>query len=267
MAATDSYAARVAVSRLDLEDAVLSPPARDFFASPPIISFSPYDGSGPDLNLTEPAFGDGDAAVERATGGQPAPSTGGRPERPPEPPPPPLGPQPPPVPARPQRMSQQHAQRRGPCCRWARRRRRQCEHRDATEADIRERSRIVGSQDQQHCHRHSPHLYERKHCFRILQEGAGRDCREEARPLLARDRRQSLRPRIQRVLPRPRQELCATNSRQRNAVAHLHSERDKRTYAGLNVASLFTKKKQKKHHENFALNSKIPLAVDRPAWM
>ena len=33
----------------------------------------------------------------------------------------------------------------------------------------------------------------------------------------------------------------ATNSRQRNAVAHLHSERDKRTYAGHNASSLFTK--------------------------
>ena len=43
-------------------------------------------------------------------------------------------------------------------------------------------------------------------------------------------------------------ESDASNSRQRNAVAQLHSERDKRTYADLNVASLFTPKKSKKKH-------------------
>ena len=59
----------------------------------------------------------------------------------------------------------------------------------------------------------------------------------------------------------------ATNSRQRNAVAHLHSGRDKRMYAGLNVASLFTKKKQKEAPRKCHVELKIPLAVDRPAWM
>ena len=50
--------------------------------------------------------------------------------------------------------------------------------------------------------------------------------------------------------------MFATNSRQRNAVAHLHSERDKRTYAGLNAASLFTKKKQKEAPRKFRVELK-----------
>ena len=59
--------------------------------------------------------------------------------------------------------------------------------------------------------------------------------------------------------------IFATNSRQRNAVAHLHSERDKRTYAGLNAASLFTKKKQKEAPRKFRDELKKIVGPNRPA--
>ena len=42
-----------------------------------------------------------------------------------------------------------------------------------------------------------------------------------------------------------------TNERTRASTSHHYSQ----------------KRSKKKHRENFALNSKIPLALDRPAWM
>ena len=111
--------------------------------------------------------------------------------------------------------------RRGPCRRRACGRGRQREHRDAAEADLRERGRVVRTQCQQQGHCHLLRLNKRTHYHRICQGGAGRNCREEGLSRLTRTRRQGIRPRIQRVLPRPRQELGRFDS---------HGEHDSRKY-------------------------------------